>query len=103
MRVPTAKQKGVLRVIRLSRIGHVNLSVADQERSKWFYSDLLGFKVAEQDPDHGGVFMTLGDNFHTLDIGQNRDPSAAQKPVRGQLGLVHIAFQVARYADLRDA
>ncbi|HEU0168886.1 MAG TPA: VOC family protein [Chloroflexota bacterium] len=90
-------------MIRLSRIGHVNLSVADQERSKWFYSELLGFKVAEQDPDHGGVFMTLGDNFHTLDIGPNRDPASAQKPVRGQLGLVHIAFQVARYEDLRDA
>src|SRR5882672_6711511 len=55
-------------MIRLKGIGHVNLRLADQEVSKRFYRDVLGFLIAEEDPDHGGVFMTLGENFHTLEI-----------------------------------
>jgi catechol-2,3-dioxygenase len=91
------------RVIRLAGIGHVNLRVVDQTVSKRFYRDVLGFAIAEEDPEHGGVFMTLGDNFHTLDIGQHPVPEKAPKPQRGQIGLVHIAFQVGSYEALRDA
>ena len=90
-------------MIKLKGIGHVNLRVADQEVSKRFYRDILGFAIAEEDPDHGGVFMTLGENFHTLDIGQHPAPDEAQRPQRGQIGLGHIAFQVGSYAALRDA
>ena len=35
-------------------IGHVNLRVADEQASKRFYRDILGFAIAEEDPDHGG-------------------------------------------------
>lgn len=90
-------------MIKLQGIGHVNLRVADQEASKRFYRDVLGFRIAEEDPEHGGVFMTLGDNFHTLDLGQHPAPESASRPTRGQIGLVHIAFQVASYQALRDA
>ena len=48
-------------MIKLAGIGHVLLRVADEEASKRFYRDVLGFRVAEQDPEHGGVFMTLGE------------------------------------------
>ncbi len=90
-------------MIKLKGIGHVNLRVADEAVSKRFYSDVLGFFVTEEDPEHGGVFMSLGDNFHTLDIGQHPNPEAAQRPQRGHIGLVHIAFQVDSYPALRDA
>jgi catechol-2,3-dioxygenase len=90
-------------MIKLNGIGHVNLRVADQEASKRFYRDILGFAIAEEDPEHGGVFMTLGENFHTLDIGQHPAPNEAQRPQRGQIGLSHIAFQVGSYRALRDA
>jgi len=90
-------------MIKLKGIGHVNLRVADQEASRRFYRDVLGFVIAEEDPEHGGVFMTLGDNFHTLDIGQHPAPETAPRPQRGQIGLGHIAFQVGSYAALRDA
>jgi catechol 2,3-dioxygenase-like lactoylglutathione lyase family enzyme len=90
-------------MIKLAGIGHVLLRVADEEASKRFYSDVLGFRVAEQDPEHGGVFMTLGDGFHTLDIMQHPAPADALRPERGQLGLVHIAFKVDSYAAMRDA
>ena len=90
-------------MIKLAGIGHVLLRVADEEASKRFYRDVLGFRVTEQDPEHGGVFMTLGDGFHTIDITQHPSPAEAARPERGQLGLVHIAFKVASYAALREA
>ena len=90
-------------MIKLASIGHVLLRVADEEASKRFYRDVLGFRVAEQDPEHGGVFMTLGDGFHTIDITQHPAAQEASRPERGGLGLVHIAFKVASYAALRDA
>ena len=40
-------------MIKLQRLGHVVLRVADIERSKAFYTGLLGFTVLEQDPGHG--------------------------------------------------
>ncbi len=90
-------------MINLSGIGHVLLRVVDEEASKRFYRDALGFRIAEQDPEHGGVFMTLGDGFHTIDITQHPAPKEAAAPQRGQLGLVHIAFKVGSYAALREA
>src|SRR5512142_3442160 len=64
-------RKGESAMIKLAGIGHVLLRVADEEASKRFYRDVLGFQVAEQDPEHGGVFMTLGDGFHTIDVPQH--------------------------------
>ena len=90
-------------MIHLSRLGHVNLRVSDVERSKWFYNQVLGLRIAEQDPEHGGVFTTLGDDFHTLDFAQHPNPDAAQKPARDQVGLLHIAFQVDSHDALREA
>ncbi|HEY1797001.1 MAG TPA: VOC family protein [Stellaceae bacterium] len=88
-------------MIKLASIGHVLLRVADEEASKRFYCGVLGFEVAEQDPEHGGVFMTLGDGFHAIDLTQAPEGAAQPEP-RGR-GLVHIAFKVASYAALRDA
>jgi catechol-2,3-dioxygenase len=97
------REQGATDMINLSGIGHVLLRVADEEASKRFYRDVLGFRIAEQDPDHGGVFMTLGDGFHTIDVMQHPAPQDAPKPRAGQLGLGHIAFKVASYAALREA
>ena len=96
-------EKGKPGMINLSGIGHVLLRVTDEEASKRFYRDVMGLRIAEQDPKHGGVFMTLGDGFHTIDIVQHPAPKDAPRPQRGQLGLAHIAFKVASYAALREA
>lgn len=89
-------------MIRLKKLGHVQLRVADLERSKAFYRDVLGFRVAEQDPGHGDLFMTLGEDFHTLDMAQHPDPEAGRGPSR-PVGVAHIAFQVASYEALGEA
>jgi catechol-2,3-dioxygenase len=90
-------------MIRLTKIGHVNLRVRDLERSKAFYCDVLGFPVAEQDPNHGGVFMTLGEDFHTLDLVQHPNPQKDDGPGAGRVGVAHIAFQVGSYDALGEA
>jgi catechol-2,3-dioxygenase len=90
-------------MIHLKRLGHVLMRVADVERSKAFYSNVLGFEVVEQDPEHGGVFMTLGEHGHTLDITPVEDPATAQTLVQNRLGVHHIAFQVDSYEALKDA
>ena len=67
--------------IRLSRIGHVALRVRDLQRAKKFYTEVMGFKIAEEDPEHGNdVFMSLGhddhNDGHTFDLVQVDDPNA---------------------------
>jgi catechol 2,3-dioxygenase len=94
-------------MIQLQRLGHVVLRVADVERSKRFYTELLGFKVLEQDPDHGGVFLSLGDASHCLDLQPSTHLTAGRTPTqwrsRAGLGLGHIAFTVPDQAALKAA
>src|SRR5947208_15443632 len=82
-------------MIRLTGIGHVLLRVSDVERSKAFYSTVLGLQVTEQDPEHGGVFMALEGHAHSIDLFPvtNQDDSAPRPS--GSLGLGHVAFRVS--------
>jgi catechol 2,3-dioxygenase len=89
-------------MIRLKKLGHIQLRVADLERSKAFYRDVLGFRVSEQDPKHGDLFMTLGEDFHTLDMASYDGVETARSQGR-PLGVAHIAFQVASYEALGEA
>lgn len=90
-------------MIRLSGLGHILLRVLDLERSKKFYSDVLGFKVLEEDPEHGGTFMALPGQSHAIDLFQVKDLEAAQCQTPGVRGLGHIAFRVDSEAALKDA
>lgn len=91
--------------IKLERIGHCALRVRDIESSKSFYTQVLGFQVMEEDPDHGGVFMSLPGDGHTIDIIPVDEPETATPAPesRSRAGLVHIAFKVSSYEALRDA
>ena len=88
-------------MIRLTGIGHVLLRVSDVERSKAFYSTVLGLQVTEQDPEHGGVFMALEGHAHSIDLFPvtNQDDSAPRPS--GSLGLGHVAFRVSSEEALR--
>jgi catechol 2,3-dioxygenase len=90
-------------MIQLKRLGHVLLRVADIERSKAFYSKTLGFEVVEQDPEHGGVFMSLGEHGHTLDLSPAENPSTAQLVSPNRVGVHHIAFMVDSEKALKEA
>jgi catechol-2,3-dioxygenase len=90
-------------MIHLKEIGHVLLRVLDLERSKKFYSEILGFRVLEEDPEHGGTFMALEGQSHAIDLFQVTDPEAARKQTPGVRGLGHIAFRVESEVALKDA
>jgi len=86
--------------MRLTRIGHVLIAVHDLARSRDFYTRVLGFKILEEDPDHGGVFMTIGEGTHVIDLVPL--PSAQPPPVpqsiaelRPSLGLGVSRFRSA--------
>ena len=68
-------------MIRLDGIGHVLLRVSDVERSRAFYSTILGLKVVEEDPEHGGVFMALEGQGHTVDLFPVQNPETAPRSV----------------------
>ena len=93
-------------MIKLQRLGHVLIAVRDLEKSKDFYTRILGFKVLEQDPEHGGVFLSIGGAGNTLDLFPCNDPAALPPagggPTNG-LGVRHTAFAVATENDLKDA
>ncbi len=83
------------------------MAVRDLEKSKAFYTEILGFKILEQDPEHGGVFLTLGDTGNTLDLFPSDSPDAdgdltKRKHLDG-LGVRHTAFGVEREEDLAEA
>ena len=96
-------------MIKLKRIGHILLSVRDLERSLKFYTEILGFKVLERDPDrHGGVFLALGNYGNTLDLFPSTKPDAHPQPkaalgMREGLGVKHTAFAVESEEDLARA
>jgi catechol-2,3-dioxygenase len=91
--------------IKLERIGHCLLRVRDVARSKKFYMDILGFQLMEQDPEHGGVFMSLPGDGHTIDLFPIEQPDTAEPMPTGRdrLGLGHIAFKVGTYQALEEA
>ena len=93
-------------MIKLQRLGHVLIAVRDLEKSKDFYTRILGFKLLEQDPEHGGVFLSIDGMGNTLDLFPCTDPAAVAPagggPTSG-LGVRHTAFAVATELDLKDA
>jgi len=90
-------------MIRLKGIGHVLLRVLDLERSKKFYGEVLGLRVLEEDPEHGGTFMALDGESHAIDLFPVQDVEAARRQAPGVRGLGHIAFRVASEDALREA
>lgn len=98
-------------------IHHLRLTVTDVERSKAFYTELLGFAVAvdapppPDDPNHavlvdslqGGVILAHQGMFIGLrPVGaEQREGSDRFDPFR--VGLDHLSFAVPTRADLDEA
>jgi len=91
------------RPFKVTRIGPVNLLVADLDRSERFYTELLGFTKTE-DVDYRGhrcVYLRCGSDHHCIGL--------FPKALRAELGLnpsttlMSIGMQVASYRQLKDA
>jgi catechol 2,3-dioxygenase-like lactoylglutathione lyase family enzyme len=91
------------RPFKLTKIGPVNLFVADLDRSERFYTELLGFTKTEdiEYRGHRCVYLRCGTDHHCI--------SLFPVTLRSELGLnpsttlMSIGMQVASYRQLNDA
>ena len=83
-------------------VHHLRLTVSDVERSRAFYTDVLGFQHVMDLPS--GVFLSNG--TVGLGIGPSPDPSRAPRDDRfdeARVGLDHLSFGVASREELERA
>jgi len=89
-------------MIKPERIGHVVIKVRDLERSRAFYTEVLGMEVMNATPEAGLLFLANHRRDHhelaLLEVGTD-----ATQPGGGQLGLVHIAFRLESQEKLEAA
>jgi catechol 2,3-dioxygenase len=75
------------------RLGHVNLYIADLDRSMEFYTKVLGIEEVYRTPLAGGGFVTNGNTHH--DIGFITADGPAGKPRNARPGtLNHLGFEL---------
>ena len=82
----------------LSAIHHVALICADYERSKFFYTKLLGFAVLNEHyrPDRGSYKLDLRQGSIQLELFSFPDPPSRPSEPEA-CGLRHIAFSVEHF------
>jgi catechol-2,3-dioxygenase len=85
----------------IQRLNHAVLYVRDLERTKAFYTEVLGFRIVNEIPGMGAFFQAPGStNDHdlgTFAIGEQAGPSQAG---RSTVGLYHLAWEVDTLAEL---
>ena len=89
--------------MKVLRIDHISLVVADTERSLRFYRDLLGLSVDEGRPDLGypGAWLRIGEQqIHLLQV-PNPDPTEG-RPEHGGRDR-HLALRMAALDELAQA
>lgn len=74
---------------KVNKVGHVVLNVKDVEKSAAFYTEILGMEVMLQ-REKNAAFLSFGAQHH--DVALFKAPEGAEM---GNLGLNHIAFQIA--------
>ncbi len=84
-----------------ARIGHINLKVADLNRSLAFYEGVLGFKITKRIGDEA-AFLAYGDYHHDICI-NTWESFGGSPPAKGTTGLFHLAIVYATKAELRAA
>ena len=89
-------------MIRPERIAHVVLKVRDLERSRKFYTEVLGMDVMNYSPEIGILFLANNRRDHhelaLLQIGPQ-----AETPRANEIGLLHVAFRLRNEEELRTA
>jgi len=84
----------------IKRVGHLVLKVKNLERSRKFFTDVLGFpRVGQNDP--GMLFFSTDvvDNHHMLALREAK--AGAPMPNPEQIGMEHVSFEVASFAELQ--
>ena len=81
-----------------TRLGRVQLQVADLARSRAFYEKILGLRVLDMSMDGHAVLGSQEDDTPLVELVER--PGAKPSPSRGRLGLFHVAFLLPERAAL---
>lgn len=84
-----------------TRIGHVHLKVSDLERSIWFYTELLGFKVTSRYGEEA-VFLSAGGYHHHIGLNTWESRGGPLAPAFST-GLYHFAVLLPDRTELARA
>ncbi len=89
-------------MIHPQRIAHVVLKVRDLERSRKFYTEVLGMQVMKDVSEINAVFLSFnGQDHHEVALFQIGPQ--AEGPRMNQVGLLHVAFRLRSEEELRAA
>ena len=89
-------------MIHPDRIGHIVLKVRNLERSRRFYTEILGLDVMKELPQVKMVFLASNRRDHH-EIGLMEVGEEAEGPKGRQVGLSHVAFRLSDEAALVKA
>jgi catechol-2,3-dioxygenase len=89
-------------MIKPDRIGHVVLKVRAIERSKKFYSEVLGLEIMKFEPAIKMAFFASNGRDHHEIAAIEVERTAPEAPA-GAVGLSHVAFRLRDKAHLRAA
>jgi catechol 2,3-dioxygenase len=81
------------------KLGHVHLKVRDIDRSIEFYQAAIGLTISEHVGDF--AFLTDGGAHHTLALQAIGEEAVG--PSVNQVGLYHVAFEVAEENEFQQA
>lgn len=83
------------------RLNHAVLYVRDLDTSVGFYTEVLGFSVAESIPGQA-AFLRAAESTNDHDLGLFRvgATAAGSAAGRGAVGLYHLAWEVSTLGDL---
>jgi catechol 2,3-dioxygenase len=87
---------------KIKRVGHLVLKVKDLERSRKFFTEVLGFPQVGEN-DRGMLFFSTDvvDNHHMLALRQAKPGAPLPEPE--QIGMEHVSFELATFAELQEA
>jgi len=89
-------------MINTERIGHVVLKVRNLERSRAFYTELLGMDIMMEIPAIRAVFLANDRrDHHEIALFEVGPTAEGLRP--NQIGLAHVAFRLRNEKDLRAA
>jgi catechol 2,3-dioxygenase len=81
-------------------LGHVNIFVRNAERSRQWYTDILGLHTYDFIPGRAAFLSADLEQSHEVALIQVGDE--AQGPQRGQVGLNHMAWMMRSLDDLKE-
>ncbi|MCE0488324.1 VOC family protein [Ornithinimicrobium sediminis] len=85
------------------RLNHAVLFVADLDRALAFYTGVMGFEVAAEEPRAHAAFLRLPRSGNHHDLGLFGVGAQATPKMRGGIGLYHLAWQVDTVDELAAA